>query len=104
MHWTARAADSVPEPKWKPSIFMPRWASRITLEVVNVHAERLQAITAGDAEAEGIENTPSVPSDTIAWALWHVESYRELWESINGEGSWRANPWVWVIAFKVVLP
>lgn len=102
--FTAYRKDGQQRSCWKPSIFMSRWASRIDLEVAGVRVERLQDITAGDAEAEGIANTPNVPRDTMAWALWHVESYRELWESINGAGSWAKNPWVWVIEFKRVRP
>ena len=84
--------------KWKPSIFMPRWASRITLEVESVRVERLQAISEADAIAEGIKPFPSSPSKIP------VMQYQDLWESINGPGSWQANPWVWVITFKRVKP
>ena len=78
-----------------PSIHMPRWASRILLEIVSVRVERLQAISTGDCCAEG------APLDrTHAVETW----YRELWESINGTKSWDANPWVWMIEFKVVNP
>jgi hypothetical protein len=81
--------------KWKPSIFMPRKASRITLEIVNVRVERLQNITEEDANAEGIPSRMSVQTLTPA-----VADYAALWESINGYGSWTMNPWVWVIEFK----
>lgn len=79
--------------KWRPSIFMPRWASRILLEITAVRVERLQNISNEDALAEGVE----LRGKLRPWAL-----YRELWESINGPGSWEANPWVWVIEFKVL--
>lgn len=78
----------------RPSIFMPRWASRITLEVTNVRVERLQSITVSEAMAEGYEG--SIPDHIDPSITW----YSELWESINGPGSWAANPWVWVIEFK----
>nr|WP_238947819.1 hypothetical protein [Caldimonas brevitalea] len=77
--------------KWRPSIHMPRAASRITLEVRGVRVERLQDISAEDALAEGIEH--STMNDP------RVE-YRWLWEQINGACSWDANPWVWVVQFN----
>jgi len=83
---------------WKPSIHMPRWASRITLEVVNVRAERLQAITNDDAKAEGVnEWNGEEPGDFCG-------EFRELWDSINSDRGygWEANPWVWVVEFKTV--
>jgi hypothetical protein len=87
------------EGPWKPSIFMPRWASRITLEIVNVRVERLNAITEEDAQAEGCE--PEDGCYTSDFALHgYVPAYRTLWESINGIGSWAINPFVWVIEFK----
>ena len=76
---------------WKPSIHMPRWASRITLEITDVRVERLQDISARDAWAEGITPSPDVDP---------YHEYRDLWESINGPGSWDANPWVWAVSFK----
>lgn len=72
---------------WRPSIFMPRWASRITLEVTGVRVERLQYIDDDDARAEGVENRGA---------------FAELWESIHGHGAWDSNPWVWVVSFKRV--
>lgn len=100
--------------KWKPSIHMPRWASRINLEVTGVRVERLNDIGAADAIAEGIEvfadglyrdySEPlaaSVKDDPRAGMCFEaVESYRTLWESINGTGSWDLNPWVRVVEFK----
>lgn len=76
--------------KWKPSIHMPRWASRITLEVTGVRVERLNEINAVEAMCEGIPERHLGPIDAFA----------ELWESINGAGSWDENPWVWVVEFK----
>ena len=74
-----------------PSIHMPRWASRITLEVTSVRVERLQDISEADAAAEGVHTDPDCPA---------YDAYQALWEQINGKGSWDANPWVWVIDFR----
>lgn len=84
---------------WRPSIFMPRWASRITLEITDVKVERLQDITEEDAEREGISDEwPILPVyDTAKKRL------RNLWDSINGGKpgkTWNDNPWVWVIEFR----
>jgi hypothetical protein len=75
---------------------MPRWASRILLEITDIRVERLQDISEDDALAEGIDYTcqQALPSDVFSG----------LWESINGSGSWNANPWVWVIEFKRITP
>lgn len=88
---------------WKPSIHMPRWASRITLEITSVRVERLQDISDADCVSEGCGALPaaigcpmtSAPGETIPRAM-----FRALWESINGTDSWAANPWVWAIEFR----
>jgi hypothetical protein len=87
--------------KWRPSIFMPRWASRITLEITEVRVERLQAISASDAWAEGVRCSCMKPVPICAG---NVDAYRLLWESINGAGSWALNPWVWVITLRRLKP
>lgn len=69
---------------------MPRWASRITLENTSVRIEKLNQISEVDAKAEGALNVNGE----------YAEGFASLWESINGPGSWAANPWVWVIEFK----
>lgn len=79
--------------RWRPSIHMPRWASRILLEITGLRVERLQEISEMDAEQEG------VPAHDTATA-----AYANLWNEINGANSWDANPWVWVIEFKRVQP
>lgn len=110
-------ADSISDRKgdreygvtWPPSIHMPRWASRITLEITGARVERLQDISEEDARAEGVDFDPGeggfffVPGQGGCSADTAVGSYRLLWESINGSGSWDANPWVWAIQFKRVL-
>ena len=82
--------------KWRPSIHMPRAASRITLEITSVRVERLRACNEVDAIAEGAPwaacGTPQEGS--------HKAGFAQLWEQINGHGSWEANPWVWVIEFR----
>lgn len=128
-------AEEEPEPnrgiygKTRPSIFMMRWMSRITLEVTGVRVERLQEISETDAKAEGVE-LPHVERETPDFSICPTcggtglftdfnpvtygarpdtdctrcdsaaKRYRWLWESINGADSWAANPWVWVVEFK----
>jgi len=99
--------------RWRPSIHMPRWASRILLEVTGVRIERLQDISdrgpANDCTAEGVFHC-GIPVPT--YEQWHGDGfrssekwmYRKLWDQINGAGSWDANPWVWVVEFKRVEP
>lgn len=83
--------------KWTSSLHMPRWASRILLEITDVRLERLQDISEADAEAEG--TTAATNIITPPQAVYRV-GYRYLWESLYGEDSWQANPWGWVIDFK----
>ncbi|MDE2104927.1 MAG: hypothetical protein KGL39_47255 [Patescibacteria group bacterium] len=78
---------------WKPSIHMPRWASRITLEVTGVRVERLQDISDIDAMAEGATQIGDCEGAFVA-------GFKRIWESINSPSSWAANPWVWVIEFR----
>lgn len=106
---------------WRPSIHMPRWASRITLEITGVRVERLQDINHDDSYAEGIHT--EVWDQTVVaknycesdsfFQFWsedmdhyvemdelYRQSFGSLWQSIYGEESWQANPWVWVIEFR----
>lgn len=97
-----RATNDVPGAKWWPSIHMPRRASRITLEITGVRVERPQDISEADAIAEGCKGhncPPDHEGDTSP-----QEEYRDLWQSINGHGSWDANPWVWVIEYRLLTP
>ncbi|CAM7655757.1 hypothetical protein [Klebsiella quasipneumoniae] len=96
---------------WRPSIHMPRWASRILLEITNVRVERLNAISEEDAEAEGIDMEALYDSqDCYDCIADHnmtgrptvTGAFKYLWESIYGAENWLANPWVWVIEFKRV--
>ncbi len=97
---------------WRPSIHMPRWASRIDLENVSVRVERLENITEADALAEGVDMNqlvtmpmfPGAPCTVTIKPRSAIEAYAMLWESINGPGSWHANPWVWAVEFKAVNP
>ncbi|MHA6161021.1 hypothetical protein ACX3X6_08965 [Pseudomonas sichuanensis] len=98
------------QPVWKPSIHMPRWASRILLEITNVRVERLQDISKQQALAEGVR----LYTDHAECGDWyHVEgietyssdprkSFELLWESTGGD--WAGNPWVWVVEFKRIEP
>ena len=110
--------DAPTDDRWRPSILMPRKASRLTLEITGVRVERVQAISEEDAIAEGVQTHAQhygVPEEklygTTPWyrydgracsAMSAKESYMTLWESINGKGSWAENPWVWVVEFKRV--
>lgn len=92
------------EIRWTPSIHMPRCASRITLEITGVRVERLNSISQEDAQAEGMELTgwrPTYSDPDSGGEVWTpYDNFAQLWESIYGEESWKANPWVWVIEFK----
>ncbi|HBR3967028.1 morphogenetic protein [Klebsiella pneumoniae] len=94
------------EGRWRPSIHMPRWASRILLEITDVRVERLNAISEEDARAEGIidggclncgEPEPCGCANPDPDA---TDAFAYLWQSIYGQESWNANPWVWVISFE----
>lgn len=113
------AADGGPRPEycdlddnlrhgWRPSIHMPRWASRILLEITNVGVQRLQSISPNDAAREGLVKLPATgrycinQGDQYFGGASHDarEVFSWLWASIYGEESWKANPWVWVIEFE----
>lgn len=93
------AADgNGPYGKWVPSIHMPRWDSRITLEIIGVRVERLRDLSEDDAKSEGI--TP--PSGGVLPGWEYRINFRDIWMSIYGADNWEANPWVWVVEFKRV--
>lgn len=113
--------DWAEEGRWRPSIHMPRWASRITLEITGVRVERLNDITHEDAGREGLHTevwdqtvvARNYAAEDEFFQFWsesmphYVEmnelfraSFHSLWQSIYGEESWQANPWVWVIDFR----
>lgn len=104
-----KCPENEPHVHWKPSIHMPRWASRITLEVTGVRVERLQDITEDQARAEGADENvlPLIKVQASSPMAARPAVYRDhrdifsaLWESINGAGSWDANPWVWLVEFN----
>lgn len=116
--WKPHTNDMQYDGTWTPSIHMPRWASRILLEITSVRVERLNDISSEDAESEGLERTnftgfgdepglPSYPEPDVyydpfkkRWEEYPPEAFAGLWKSIYGEESWQANPWVWVVEFK----
>lgn len=98
------AEDDIILGRLRPSIFMRRWMSRITLELTAVRVERLNEISEADAIAEGVASEDHIrkPGDPYLPLVSPVEHYAKLWESLNGAGSWAANPWVWVLTFRRV--
>lgn len=90
---------------WRPSIHMPRKASRINLEITNVRVERLNEISGYDAYAEGADmaQVERKPDGKYICTKGTVDFFKDIWESINGEGSWEKNPWVWCIDFRRVI-
>lgn len=96
---------------WRSSLFMPRWASRLTLEIANVRVERVQEISEADARAEGgfLTKCPCLPPArspiescfSQTWCHQHGHSFKSLWDHINGKRyPWASNPWVWVVEFR----
>lgn len=93
------------EGAWRPSIHMPRWASRILLEITGVRVERLQDISEEQALAEGIAKTQDGGyhvEDGKHYFASPIDSFASLWSSVGGD--WEANPWVWCVSFKRVTP
>ena len=100
---TNRRLDVQYAGKKRSPMFMPRWASRITLEVVSVRVERLHEITEVDARAEGVEMCAHFAKAQYGHPLQpHRTAFAWLWALIHGRGSWCANPWVWVVSFQRV--
>lgn len=111
--------------RYRPSIHMPRWASRITLEVTDVRVQRVQDLSEGDAKAEGMgvitkdggrlwkygipdrDGYPGDDDDGWHWHEWEADprkAYAKLWNTINGPVAWDLNPWVWAVSFRRVTP
>jgi hypothetical protein len=102
--------------KRRPSIHMPRWASRITLEITGVRVERLRDISEADAEAEGLASIVVSDCGETRWVNYDEpdnkarafgdarQSFQSLWKSTHDTTSWAANPWVWVLEFRRVQP
>ncbi|HGG2619827.1 TPA: hypothetical protein ACJFUF_001044 [Yersinia enterocolitica] len=82
--------------KWRPSIHMPRWASRINLLITSVRVERLNTISTGDAMAEGYPAEREATGGSLDAWLW----FRELWDGIYPDNTFEVNPWCWVIEFE----
>jgi hypothetical protein len=93
--------------RWRPSIHMPRWASRITLTVTEVRVQRLQEISAGDTIAEGVECSTCVEMGESAChgrgCFASRAAYIDLWNSLHGPDAWGANPWVVAVTFTVAM-
>ena len=109
----AKPTDIFPWEKYRPSIFMPRWASRITLEIVEIKVEKLQDISEADAIAEGLESLTRPNGKTLYsapqcgdrppyWESSASEAFMWLWDSINAKRgySWESNTWCWCLSFK----
>ncbi len=94
------SVDAMEKSPWKPSIHMPRWASRITLDIKAVRIERLQDISDQDAAAEGVATWAPGALSPHSLNADPSDQFRWLWCSINGPDSWDANPWVWVVEFE----
>ena len=89
--------------RWTPSIHMPRWASRILLEIVSVRIERLTDISESDAQTEGTSlELGHLEAKILGTKASYKRGFCRLWQSLYGAGSWEANPFVWVIEFKVI--
>ena len=100
--WWSDLWNGEPEHSWKSPIYMPRWASRLTLKVIDVRAEKVQDISLDDAAAEGCEGTDGEPS--LHGPVDEIGVFAALWDSINAKRGfgWDVNPWVWVVEFKRV--
>lgn len=98
-----RTAERLYDPfleRWRPSIFMPRWACRLTLEIINIRVERVQSISEEDCFAEGVRILDEIApyKDCPNYRI----HFHELWDETNGKGAWQKNDWCWVLSFKRV--
>lgn len=108
--YTGFSGEAMNNP-WRPSIHMPRWASRLTLRLTDVRAERIQDISEADAIAEGCTDGGCGNCGNSSWPSpcgcmdpqpMHRDSFCRLWESINPQQGWHTNPWVWALTFEVI--
>lgn len=100
---TRRAVNPLGEYIWSPSIHMPRWASRIDLEITRVRVERLQDISESDARAEGVDLNDWYTESPDPNKSPYRYAFAQLWDSINAKKHpWSSNPWVWVIEFRKI--
>ena len=109
--YTDAVRDVVPEPKWTPSIHMPRALSRITLRIASVRAERLQDMTWGEVYAEGVGDVDPSTFEGDSFDAFDAKEtafdrFKELWDGLNAARGfgWDANPWVWRVEFRVIPP
>jgi len=112
--WNRKSRQDTPRSPWRPSIHMPRWASRITLEVERIRVQRVQDISDEDIEKEGIGASRVVAGDARCGCSWRYgvdgkhfalspdQAFSELWDSIHGPGAWDRNDWVWAVTFRRV--
>jgi hypothetical protein len=110
--WTGESAECLPEPRWTPSIHMPRAAARLLLDVTSVRVERLLDITEEDAKAEGVApffgrfpcfgRDQTITSGELAADAEHRASFAVLWDELYGDSgaTWKSNPWVWRVEFR----
>ena len=100
--WCLENNAEIDEVAWKPSIHMPRSASRILLEITNIRVERLNEISSEDAKAEGFDYSTHPSAIKMGYAIGAKTNFRHTWQEIYGTESWDQNPWVWVVEFKVI--
>ena len=87
--------------RWTPAIYMPRWASRITLEIVDVRAQRLQDISEADAKAEGVLGVDWGHGQDYGGKACYRKSFAALWDLIHAQRApWSSNPWIWALTFR----
>ncbi|MBW5857532.1 hypothetical protein [Yersinia enterocolitica] len=95
-YWKPNTSNMKYEGSWRPSIHMPRWASRINLLITGVRVERLNTISTGDAMAEGYPAEREATGGSLDAWLW----FRDLWDGIYPDNTFEVNPWCWVIEFE----
>lgn len=106
-HFDGGSPQPNPIVKWRPSIFMPRWASRIKIEITEVRVQRLHDITDEDAVAEGCPPRGPKPEGVGSQVFdpdSPIKAFERLWRPINGDAAWFDNPWVWALTFRRVQP